>query len=154
MQQLPPEWDAVLRLQNKVLQFSSNSSFEHQAYDDAVGLALERLDEDPSYIAHNAYRHAKTTISRRSSTELSDDIELDQLPAQDLSLWRHHDQQNLIIRLLQLAEKTGQKVLSCIIHWLEGFSIEESASSLKITSSAFKKIRQRFKAKAKATLLG
>lgn len=153
MKNLPANWAAVLRLQNK-FDRAQPLTFEESVYDHAIELALGRLGADPSFLAHNCYRHAKTTIARRlksfknTITAVSGD-EIFQLTDYSVNLEENVSSEEAIRYLYRLAQNWSVSMLQCITHWVEGLSIEESATEMGKTPFAVNKMRQRFKAKAR-----
>lgn len=155
MSNLTPQWDAVRRLQTKTIN-SSPLSLNEQIYDHAAGLALERLKHDAKYLVHNSYRHAKTTIIRQQGSGFSihdTSTDIENTPSSDETLLDQEYNRRLLLKLIAFAERQGKKTSIVIKHWMLGFSVEESAIEINSSISSIKKIRQRFKAKARQLII-
>ncbi len=150
-QLLAQNWAAVLLLQKKLAQhLNSSNSFEEHVYDNAINLALNRLDTDSTFLAHNCYRHAKTTISRRRKNTLLTqdyDVDVNYLDCSSPLLCHQLNNEILINKIFILAHNAGIKTFGCILDWHQGLSIEESTRMRKTSILAIKKLRQRFKEK-------
>ncbi|NQZ07002.1 MAG: hypothetical protein HRT35_07555 [Algicola sp.] len=162
MNNLYPCWAAYARLQKKYdsLRFINGSDFD--IYDHAAGLSLEDQKSSLQYLAHNNFRHAKTTIIRRKNrtnktylaSELYEENYLDSIESFGSNIEINMLNQELVLRLICFAQKLGGKMLICIKDWLMGYSATETSKKLGISTAAIMKMRQRFKQRAAKEVFG
>jgi len=142
------KWTSVLAMQEK-LSSPHLSPYDELIYDRAIGYALER-EVSSNYFQHNCYRHGKTAATRFSEKHACcDALENDVLLASDVEIETSLDQNSLIKLLLLEAKNTSEQVYCCVLNWVQGFSVQESAKLMGLSNDTVKKIRQRFKSKCK-----
>jgi hypothetical protein len=153
MNKLYPCWATYAQLQERynALRFKNCSDFD--IYDHAAGLSLEDQKSSPQYLAHNNYRHAKTTIVRRKkripkiylASELFEENYLDSVESIGSNIEGNLIIQDLVLRMMCSAQNLGDRMLICVQDWLMGYSVSESSTKLGVSTAAIIKMRQRFK---------
>ncbi len=162
MNQLSPRWAAIAQLQEKSVQFFDSSSYDFDIYDHAVGLALEDDRTNPKFLAHNSYRHAKTTVIRSKASrpivfrasELNDGDFFDSFQQKSVDWEQEIVQRDIIKEISLLAKKRSHRMAVCFQDWQHGETIADTGKKLNIDPKSVTKMRQRFKQLARQHISG